>query len=791
MGLPQVSSSETPEGATGPLSTYVYSVPQFSGARTRDLDGLCSGAVNPACGDSRHYSLGDFQWKTSMGFSKSPDEIEKTILDATPNVLVPKVCCERRVGSSTPETRRYIQPPISRIVGFDYDNKNVFSDGIDGSPSYYYSTSANLTRKEPELSGSHVRKRMLSPLNKMLLPEKFNADFLEIGSRDFPDKCHSSTNGISSAPDNKKVNVGSKNHLTMPIWSVTNSPELNGRLYKNNKTTSIFFTDGPVLEDKELIPFSYIPSPGTDPFFESGYVGCQSGAKSIPIKEPLSSPLSLSPLGPKFYEQVDPIDRERRSKKEEILKKAAHSLDESVSDMIFSSEEEEFRITRISFDSTDVCHGEAPSSSSETKTGTKWSLCRHPNAGIYYRNLEKKLRGFPLKRSLIGSFEESLLSGRLCCGRFSQKIDGFLAVLSITGGNFSPKSQKLPFAVTSVDGDSYLLYYASIDLADSSRSNKRCVENQKKILDNGDPLSGKKNRLRIPMKGRIQLTFLRQKVFLASSASDSISVWEEHKIVNKKYEDKASLVLEEKHNEQMGNERKILQCNSCQSDQVDAFHKTERNTEHTCSRVNGNATAVGALRYALHLRFVCTSSNKSPTSDSRSDISLASERSKIYMQEQRRFYLYDDLKVVFPQRHSDADEGKRTKMADPSTYDFFNLNTQPPNKLNHPQNSSSNSRLFSCLYCNRKFCTSQALGGHQNAHKRERAATRRTLTTADGLSRLHSLPPTASFEINAQTPYSYWFQPSLDGGSAIGGFWWRTIGFGAVFRRRLAGKCKP
>lgn len=76
-------------------------------------------------------------------------------------------------------------------------------------------------------------------------------------------------------------------------------------------------------------------------------------------------------------------------------------------------------------------------------------------------------------------------------------------------------------------------------------------------------------------------------------------------------------------------------------------------------RVNKNTTGSGVLRYALHLRFLCPFPKRCSRSIHRCKSNpLCAPTVNKDIGGERRFYLYSDMRVVFPQRHSDADEGK-------------------------------------------------------------------------------------------------------------------------------------
>jgi hypothetical protein len=398
MGLPQLSSTATSEEVVTSLSTFVQTPSRFAGLSSCDMSGIYLAnqvPVDHLCSSS-----------SSRDLSKNPDPLD----------IHRDGVCKLKISSSekselffSKNERVNSQGPASRIVGFESKPFNSLSTVFEGNQS---------STNECAL----VRKRLLSPLNGLLMPEQFNISNLDIDSNKY---------NSTVLNEHRKANIGCSNYFNC-------------------------FTDGPLLSSS---------SPGVNYFEEMTKKRLQNGAIAIQTGKSVSSPLSLSPLGPKFAGKMKSSDENSLS-----LRDMEQSLDGTILCFISSQKEEEDLQKKL-----------------DQFTPEGRTLC-----------------GVQVRRSLVGSFEESLLSGRLASGIISQKIDGFLAVLNITGGNFSPHPQKLPFAVTSVDGDNYLLYYSSIDLAGNLPLNESKGRKMKRSLSIGDS-QAENCRLRVPIKGRIQL----------------------------------------------------------------------------------------------------------------------------------------------------------------------------------------------------------------------------------------------------------------------------------------------
>ncbi|KAK9090040.1 hypothetical protein Sjap_023217 [Stephania japonica] len=407
---------------------------------------------------------------------------------------------------------------------------------------------------------------------------------------------------------------------------------------------------------------------------EESVFGSQTEAVAISPKRVYSSPLSLSPLGRKVYKKIGIADSRKEAKrKTQVEYERSGDMSDRLSGILLSTDNTDLVISGKSFLDIDMMSTNFDSCTPECSD----SLCQHwflDSAPKPRLSKSRTLSGSPVRRSLVGSFEESLLSGHLSSGIIYKKIEGFQAVLNVTGGSFSPLSRKLPFSVSSVDGNACLLYYASVDLAGNSPS-KQSKDIKVKRNRRDDESREAQSRLRIPVKGCIQLTFLRQKITINSSGSVSkitqanlvdgnsvssggIDIPHSKKPRNQSSEESSQAPqcpfdMIENSKQQQKNDWKELHSS------FDRCHEFEGRSVHS-SNLNGHCTVAGVLRYAIHLRFRCPSKRKNLRSKKKLKCHplTACETNILDVDGERRFYLYNDLRIVFPQRHSDADEGK-------------------------------------------------------------------------------------------------------------------------------------
>ncbi|CAN4089301.1 unnamed protein product [Withania somnifera] len=508
MGLPQVPTSNIAEEVATSLSTFVQTPAKFAGMSSRDMSGM-----HISCLGNR--TSPDFGFVSSRDVLRDADihslhkdgmtSMHKLRIDSAENHEL-----FTHNGGRTTTT----QNPASRIVGFE-SRSAMKSHGslFEANPSDSVNSSTvvmNIDRMN-ETTSSLVRKRLLSPLNGMVFPDKFAGESLDIGGSTVRSNSNFTLDKYGApSQEHKKAHIGNTNNFSNKNWFMPSSPRGNCSPNETCGEVSPFVTDGPLFNDVEAeseIPFSP-PSPGFNFCAHKIKTQLKDGIMDIPAENISSPPLSLSPLGPKSHMRLGRAERFRNSWEDHddnylTFKDVVYSLDRSLSG-IFSPRNQEDRETGNElFQDVEVFEMNFESSTLESISSRRRSKAQNSVPTNRCARFGRSLSGLSVKRSLVGSFEESVLSGRLTSSVVSQKIDGFLAVLSISGGNFSPHPQKLPFAVTSVDGDNFLLYYSSIDLGRAGSDGKGSqIRNSS---TNGSRTN--KGRLRIPVKGRIQLVF--------------------------------------------------------------------------------------------------------------------------------------------------------------------------------------------------------------------------------------------------------------------------------------------
>lgn len=412
MGLPQVSSSGIAEEVAVSLCTIVPTSQRIVGVSSCDLIRMHGGNVgNQMQVDLPRSSFEDLQRKATREHPKDPETLNVNKDSRSKNYRL-KIGTVEQNGWLTHKSGYNIQTPVPRILGFEtralHSPVDVFN-GVQTSP-----TVVSITSNAAQSNDSIARKRLLSPLSGMLCLDQFNGDALDIDGGISQSGFGSGNEGhiVYMSHEHKKAHIGNYHSLDHVVRSSCfrqwkNSPD------DNCGENSMFLSEGPLLKNMGLQSDSHFAptSQGLNHFGETNKRRNQTLAISIPVKKAASPPLSLSPLGPKSIERIKYAEgcRDMAEKLDDDYM-TFKDMEQSLNGMISVQTDKNIRFSSKSFNHFDPCSSEL--------IAQKWG--QDLNLAPKTEKFVRSLSGLSVRRSLVGSFEESLLSGRLLSGKVSQ-----------------------------------------------------------------------------------------------------------------------------------------------------------------------------------------------------------------------------------------------------------------------------------------------------------------------------------------------------------------------------------